>query len=417
MPQDIIIEITGNHFLSSPYLLRDIADIKNKKDVEKLIESILREYNNAGFAFCRVYPSAVHEDELTEKITLNIEEGRRIKLTDYLFDIKGRTNQSPIRKIAGFEPESYFSSTVINDTKANLLKTMVFSSVQENIVLRNGRYYVSFELIEKPSDNLSAYGAFNEDDYDFSIIYRTLNLLGTLRKLSFQYDYQTLFALDFTEPILIYPIVLNGSFSLWTYDSVRLVKFAGKVTAPFGRYFDISLLSGIESYSYFGNDSLNLQHSDNFVGIGLGFNYKTAIWSYLQQVNFEYLFRTYDRWRGQYDGEFQIMKLWIKPHYYHTETDSFEYFDYFRIGGTQDLRGYLEEEFYVKNAGWVNIEYKKLFIYPLFDIGWIEEEVKYSYGFGLALVSNALDAAILFAWPRNGKWQDGKIHLKLEKDF
>lgn len=111
------------------------------------------------------------------------------------------------------------------------------------------------------------------------------------------------------------------------------------------------------------------------------------------------------------------MKINVRPHYYFVETDSFEYFDYYRFGGAQVLRGYLEEEFYLRSAVWVNFEYKKLFIYPLFDIGWIQDEIKYSYGFGMTIASNALDAAIIFAWPKQSTWLDGKIHLQLQTEF
>jgi len=412
-----MVDITGNRFFSSAYLLRHTTALNDEKKVEKLIRSVLFEYTDAGFAFCRIYPEFVHADSFDRTLMLTVDEGKRIVIDDYLYDIQGRTSHGPIKKIANFKPDNYFSSSIITKIKKNLLRTKVFTSIEENIIVRDGRYFILFEMAENPSDNLVAYGAFSEDNYDFSIIYSTLNLLGTLRQMSFQYDYQTLFALDITEPILLYPISLNGNFSLWTYDSVRLMKFAGKVTAPINDHFNISLVSGIESYSYFGNDSLDQHHSDNFVGIGLGSELGTSSWSSVQKIGFEYLFRTYDRWQLKYDGELQIMNFYIRPHYYQSMTDSFEYFDYFRIGGAQDLRGYFEEEFYVKEAGWVNFEFKKFAVFPLFDIGWIEDEIKYSYGFGLTLASNVMDAAIIFAWPKQGKWLDGKIHLKLEKGF
>lgn len=417
MQQDIVIEIHGNRFFSSQYLLKEKNATKNRADVERLTKTIIRKYTEAGFAFCRIYPSVIYSNNSIEKVVFMVEENKRIMVADYLFDIQGRTDLGPVRKVADIKPGTYFSSRALSRTKKNLIKTEVFSSVQENIVLKDGEYYVLLELKEEPGDNLTAYGALSEDKYDFSIIYGTKNLLGTLRRLSFQYDYKTLFSLDFTEPILIHPIALNGNFSLWTYDSVRLVKFTGQVTAPIGEYFDISLISGVESFSYFGDDSSSQRYSDKFAGIGLGFDYASSFWSCSQQTRYEYLLRQYDRWRFQNDAEFQIVKINVRPHYYFVETDSFEYFDYYRIGGAQDLRGYLEEEFYTRSAVWVNFEYKKLFIYPLFDIGRIQDEIKYSYGFGMTIASNALDAAIIFAWPKQGTWRDGKIHLMLETGF
>ena len=407
----------GNQFFSSPYLLQETTTISKVEDVENIIEHILGEYTNAGFAFCHVYPSIAANDSNGKKLLLTIEEGKRIKIHDYLYNIQGRTSKGPVKKIANFEPDKYFSSSVIGETKKRLYETGVFETIKDNIVIKNGLYMILFEMYERPSDNILAYGAFNEDNYDFSIIYSTQNLLGTLRRIGFQYDYQTLFALDLTDPILLYPISLNGNFSIWTYDSIRLMKLTGKITAPVGEHYKITLSSGVESYSYFGADSLDQQHSANFVGIGVNSDHGSSVWSSKQNMDFEYLFRNYDRWKLQYDGEFQFMKFYLRPHYYYCLTDSFEYFDYFRIGGTKDLRGYFEEEFFVKEAAWVNFEFKKFFVFPLVDVAWIQDELKYSYGFGLSLASDIIDAAIIFAWPKQAKWLDGKIHLKLEKDF
>jgi outer membrane protein assembly factor BamA len=414
---EFMVDIIGNHFFSSSYLLKNTGVIDQEKESEKLIRSILDEYTDAGFAFCRIYPAFLTSDSANHTLLITIEEGKRIKIADYIFDIQGRTNQGPVRRIAQFKTDTYFSSSTVDNTRENLFKTGVFTSIKDNIVLQNDLYYVLFTMTEAPSDNLIAYAAFNEDDYDFSITYDTKNLLGTLRRLVFQYEYENLFALDFTDPVLLYPLSLNGNFSLWTYDSVRLVKFYGKVCAPLSKHFDISLVSGLESFSYFGGDTLAQQHADNFVGIGLVAKHDARSWSSKQQVYFEYLLRDHDRQRIQYDGEFQICDFHVRPHYYYALTDSFEYFDYFRIGGGKDLRGYFEEEFYAKKAGWFNIEYKKFFIFPLFDIGWIEEEIIYSYGFGLTLVSRILDSELIFAWPEKSNWLDGKIHIKIEKCF
>ena len=168
--------------------------------------------------------------------------------------------------------------------------------------------------------------------------------------------------------------------------------------------------------SYYGDSDIG-QHIDNLLGLGLGLDYGKAKWGIAQEVNFEYLFRQFDRWVLKYDGEFYINGLFIKPHYYRVNTDSFEYFDYLRIGGASDIRGYLEEEFIVSRAMWVNIEYKRFFLFPLFDIGRLGDEIQFSYGFGIEAKSDFANASLILAWPKNGHWRDGKIHLMFEKGF
>jgi len=70
---DIIVEITGNIFFSSPYLMSDDISIKNKTDVENFIARILCKYTDAGFPFCRIHPEIIYADNKPEKIILNVE--------------------------------------------------------------------------------------------------------------------------------------------------------------------------------------------------------------------------------------------------------------------------------------------------------------------------------------------------------
>lgn len=414
---DIIVEITGNIFFSSQYLMSDDISIKNKTDVENFIARILCKYTDAGFPFCRIHPEIIYADNKPEKIILNVEEGERVIISDYLFDIQGKSQIKAVKKVANLKAGNYFSSKEIARSKKDLLKTDAFEDISDNIVYRDGNYYLVLNLKEKRSDYLTTFGSLAEDNFNFSISFYSLNLLGSLRRLQFCYEYQKLFSLQFTEPILIFPAAVNGNFSLLTYDSTRLVQFNAKIIAPFGQHVKISLMSGIESISYFGGDSTANGHTDNILGIGFSLDRAVLNWYCRQNISFEYLFRRYDRWKIQYNGEFDINKFIIKPHYYVVRTDSVEYFDYFRIGGAKNLRGYLEEEFILSDVKWLNIEYKKIFIFPLFDIALLQNDIKFSYGLGLEAKSDFADASLIIAWPKQGTWQDGKIHLMLETGF
>jgi len=414
---DPIIEINGNVFFSSQYLMAEGTAIKNKSDVENLVAQIIRFYTDAGYPFCRIYPEIVAEDNVIKKIVLTIEEGSRITVTDYIYDIQGKTAEGVVKKIMGLKQDSYFSSEEINHSKEKLLRTRVFENITDNIIYRDGNYYVLFSLKERKSDYLTTFGSFGESDINFSINFFSLNLLGTLRQLQFDYEYQKLFALQFTEPVLIFPASLNIRFSLWTYDSVRLIQFNGRFIAPLSDIFNVSLLSGVEAVSYPENNSNAQGHTNNLLGIGFGLVYDTLNLSFKQEINFEYLFRHYDRWKMQYDSEFDINKFIIKTHYYTVETDSFEYFDHYRIGGAKDLRGYYDEELIASHAMWLNCEYKKFLIFPLFDVGLLDHDIQFSYGLGIEAKSRFADASLIIAWPKHGSWQDGKIHLMFEKGF
>jgi len=414
---NIPIEISGNTIFSSKYLTVDEHTIRNKTELENLIESILKKYTEAGFPFCRVHPNVVYVNEKIEKISLEIDEGERVIVTDYLFTIHGKTEIAVLKKIAHLKKEDYFSSKEITRSKKILSETGVFEDINHSIIYRDENYYVSFTLIEKQSDYVTALGSFAEDDFNFGISFYSLNLLGTLRRLQFSYEYQKLFSLQFTEPILIAPAAFTINFALWTYDSIRLTQLNGEINAPFADYFSISLMTGIEVVSRPGDGSMEQGHTNNILGLGLSMDYGVPGYLCRQEINFEYLFRQFDRVSIKYDGEFDIGKFSMRPHYYWVKTDSFEYFDYLRIGGAKNIRGYLEEEFIVSRALWLNIEYKKFFVFPLFDIGLLQDDIKFSYGFGIEAKSNFANAAFVLALPKGGSWRDGKIHLTFEKGF
>jgi len=65
----------------------------------------------------------------------------------------------------------------------------------------------------------------------------------------------------------------------------------------------------------------------------------------------------------------------------------------------------------------MNYAYKAIFIFPVFDIAFIDNAFLYSYGLGIHAASQLADASLVLAWPKGGSWQDGKIHLLFEKGF
>lgn len=413
----IAVEITDNIFFSSQYLLNNHTNIRNKNDLEDLIDNMIKKYANVGFPFCHIYPEVVYKNEAIEKVILKIDEGERVMVTDYIFHTQGKTETSIIRRIADAKTGIYFSHKEVEKSKRNLLRTEVFENIDDNLIYQDGNYYVLLYLTEKKTDYFTVLGSFAEDDFHFSISFHSLNLLGTLRRLQFLYEYEKLFSFQFSEPLLIYPAEIEGNFSLLTYDSVRLIQFSGTVTAPLGRYFEVSLMSGIEAISYYGNIPETQGHTDNTLGLSFAFHHNTSNWALNQTIGYEHLFRQHDRRRVRYDGEFEMLKLNLKTHCYVVNTDSFEYFDYYRLGGAHNLRGYFEEEFIVSDAIWLNCEYKKFFVFPLFDIGLLDNDIKFSYGFGIEAKSDFANATLVIAWPQKANWRDGKIHLMLKTGF
>jgi outer membrane protein assembly factor BamA len=412
----IRITTTGNLFFSTQYLLQSDSTVTDSRGVERVIACIIDTYTNAGFPFCRVFPS-VGDGQTRTTVVLSIEEGERVIVRDYLFAGTGKTHTNSVRKIAQVKPGDYFSSNDIVHTKENILKTDAFTSVGETIVRQNNQYYVVLHLIEKNSDFLQASGSFDDENALFNFSFYSLNVLGTLRRFQFRYEYEKLFSLQCTEPILLYPAVLDADFSLWTYDSIRLTQFHATFSAPLWHLFTFSMLSGVESVTRLNDDPASRGHTDNIIGVGFGLDFESPILKCHHRLGYDYLFRTYDRWRIQIDLENTMYRFEAGIHYVRAQTDSLEFFDYYRLGGARSLRGYREDQFFATRALWVNCAYKAIFIFPVVDIAVINSTFLYSYGFGMHAESQLADVSLVLAWPKGGSWQDGKIHLLIEKGF
>lgn len=411
------METKGNIFFSSQYLLQNAPRVADQKDAERLIFNIITKYNNTGFPFCKVYPAVLGIDAGLPSLVLTIEEGPRVRVEDLLVRTGGKTDIDAAKRLADFESGEYFSVTKTERVKKRLMATDAFERIDETILDRDGRHYLMLALHEKDSDLLMLAGSLSGDDREFGASFASSNLLGTLRKLYFDYEYQRLFSIKGQEPVLVAPAQIDVEFSIITYDSTRLISGQVKFGAPVGDYFSISLLSGFELVNHFEDDTMISESSDNLLGVGMGFEYASTDWSTNHQFGVDYLFRTADRLKFAYDGSLDFLRVTIEPHYRHVWTDIFDFFDYVRIGGAKDLRGYLEDEFTARRAFWVNLEYHRLFIFPLVDIARIDGDIVYSYGFGLSAKSRIADASLMFAWPKRGKWSDGKIHLALTREF
>lgn len=413
----LTLETAGNVFFSSRYLLGDDQEIQDQKAVERVISDILEKYNDAGFPFCRISPAVLQNEEAQSTVILSIVEGPRVIIEDVFFKTEGKTDAGAARRVANFRTGNYFSLKDVKSAKKKLMKTNAFQAISDNILDRDRRYYLLFSLEEKQSDFLTLSGSLSEEDFELGAAYSSVSLLGTLRQLSFDYEYQRLFSLEFSEPVLIAPARFNADFAILTFDSTRQIQGHIRFSAPVGEYFSASVVSGIEIVNYFGADTQGTETSDNLLGAGLGFDYETPIWMTNHVLEIGYLFRDADRLRIEYGSQTGLWQLIVRMNYHWVRTDSFQFFDYLRIGGAEDLRGYLEDEFLAKRALWFNVEYHRLPVFPLVDIALIDGETLYSFGLGIEAKSRFADASMILAWPKRGNWNDGKLHLTFSKGF
>jgi outer membrane protein assembly factor BamA len=410
----IAVDIVGNFFYSDQYLLQN-RTIHTIADADSLIKDILRTYNDAGFAFCEIRPEIEQEESVITRLTLMITENDRVTISKQVFLPDHGSIPAVIRQYVHPVENSFFSVKEVQRIKKKLMDTGAYVSIEEQIVYRDDLYHLLWTLQEQQTDFISAYGSISDEDYIFSLAFHSINLLGSLRRLQFLYEYEKLFSIQITEPVLLAPTSVHGNLSLWTYDTVQLFELLGTVATPLWHWIDISLLSGIERASY--TDTTVIARNHTLLGGGITVHTAGKRFSTEQTVTVDYLVREHDRWRVIYDGSLQLYDLFVRPHSRYLYSDSLLFFDYFRLGGAKSLRGYFEEDIITTQMTWVNLEYKRIFLFPLVDIGYSDATVFYSYGLGIEARSSFADASLIIAWPRNGSWRDGVLHLTFEKGF
>ena len=113
---------------------------------------------------------------------------------------------------------------------------------------------------------------------------------------------------------------------------------------------------------------------------------------------------------------------------------TFENSDLYRLGGTNSLRGYREEQFLGSRIFWTNLEYRALFTrrsyaFLFFDTGYylrpeesdknIPKSEDFLYGFGLGLnLETALGVlSVSYALGKGDTFSDGKIHFGILNEF
>jgi len=108
--------------------------------------------------------------------------------------------------------------------------------------------------------------------------------------------------------------------------------------------------------------------------------------------------------------------------------------DLFRLGGTNSLRGYRENQFLGSRIFWSNTEYRLLltqrtFAFLFFDTGYylrkgdellkVEENsaFKIGYGLGINLETGLGILAVSYALAKGETFSEGKIHFGLVNEF
>lgn len=454
----------------------------NKESIELNIEQLLIEYENSGHPFARIIISSVNvyydsvKEENIADLYLRLESGNENKIDK--IEITGNTSTKDyvILRELRFETGTPYNQKQIDELPKRLNRLRFFESVQIPKFYINSKKegVLLIDVKEKNTNNFDGIigyippGKNERSGYVTGLINISLrNLFGTGRAAAIKwnkYDRKSQeLDLKYLEPwFLGYPFNINlnlyqriqdstyvqrrlegaieylatedisGSVSISSETVVPTIRVKPVFTVYNSSYittgFNLKIdtrddpysptqgLLFINSYSY---SRKKINGPVEYISPTL----ETSVNLQRFSVSFNFFYELFSR---------QVVTIGVNGR--ELRSTSFENSDLFRLGGTNTLRGYREEQFIGSRIFWSNLEYRALltrrsFAFLFFDTGYYlrpaEEEKNilktedFLYGFGLGLnIETALGVLrVSYALGKGDTFSDGKIHFGVLNEF
>jgi outer membrane protein insertion porin family len=456
--------------------------IYNKSEIENNISSVLSYMEDEGYPFGRVIVNSVqiYSDSVSGEnyadvfISVKRETGSRIDRVE----IEGNTSTKDyvITRELRLEPGEKYSQQKIEELPERLNKLKFFDPVPvpDFYVTSKNEGVLLIKVKEKQTNNFDGVigyvpaAAEGQKGYLTGLVNVSLrNLFGTGRAAAIRWQQlnknsQEL-ELKYLEPWLFsYPFNLNGrlyqrkqdttyvqrnlegSLEFLATESISAaVSIATESVIPtlrddnvFTVYNSSSLTTGINltidtrddpyaplggvyfinSYS-FSRKKINGPAGFIYEGLETNINLQRIA---LDLAGFYELFSR------------QVVALGV--HGRELRGSMFEASDLYRLGGTNTLRGYREEQFYGSRIFWSNLEYRLLltrrsFAFVFFDTGYYlrnaepdrgilkQEDFNTGYGLGLSIETGLGVLGVSFAIAGGNSFSDGLIHFGIVNEF
>ncbi len=476
------ITITGNKFFETPALIGELNTRVgfpfDQVTMENDIKYILGEYNASGFPLAVISIDSVYiygdrgQDSLG--IALNIKEGKRVRIQAVRIEGNTETKDYVIMRALQISPGAYYSDEELKLARQRLQKLGFFKSVGEPQIFESadttGLLVNVVEGNTNTFDGVIGYvpSQLGQSGYFTGMIDVSMtNLFGTGRKFRAMWHQETKLTqqleIDYGEPYVFgLPVNAEVSFAQRQQDSTS-------VTRNFG-------LSGIFLFSdnLNGNLSLNtlsttpLVNASNYysvyqsnvldLGVGVTYDTRNDLYSPTRGLLYETQFQfgqkrvygpaqliTPDTRLTSFTQHLTIglslfhefiprQILAIGLHGEQVTGTELDQSDMYRLGGTNTIRGYAENQFLATKAAWTNIEYRfatgrESFFFGFVDAGYIYMQSDplaglpsnsfsvYGYGVGAQVETGIGILKASFALGKGDSFVQGKIHFGIVNQF
>lgn len=477
------IFITGNTFLTVDDILQRIQTKQGACLIQNLLESdienLLKFYENNGFPWASIKVNDIQVNETTKTITIDIEidEKGRARIEEFKIDGNKRTSSKVIIRELRVKPGEIYNQEKIQKIPSILNRMQIFNSVEDpqlyilndTIKLTNPVYNIKenflpaglwIRLTEANTnyfDGVIGYlpGGLGEKGYFIgSIEFAMRNLFGTARKLGFKWTKDEKLSQEvtvrYTEPWLVnYPINIKTFLFQRKQDTTFIKRFL-ELKSEFMINESFSAAASISQENIISSSNIVQVSSSQALLLGLEVTYDTRDELVIPKRGIYYRSDYYYGNKKQYalskkttvqrygiDLEiykqfFSDQVLLLGFHGKHFISPKIEISDLFRLGGTNTLRGYRENQFIGSRIYWSNLEYRfllanKSFFYSFFDLGYyyrkmletdeVAEGFKFGYGFGVRVQTGIGAIGLSFGLGKGDNLSQTKIHLGLINEF
>lgn len=458
------------------------GQVFDKIDIERIIDEILIDFENTGFPFAKVKINSVQllndssEGKRLADINLKIESGSISKIDK--IDIIGNTSTKDyviVRELRLDDTEPYNQKKIEEFPKRlNRLRFFEPVSVPQFYINSKDEGVLVLNVKEKNTNNFDGIigyippGKNESSGYVTGLVNISLrNLFGTGRGASLKwnkYDRNSQeLDLRYLEPWLFnFPVNINAGLYQRIQDSTYVQRrIEGSVDYLATENISAGLIISTESvvptvrtipvFTVFNSSYLT-------TGANLKIDTRDDPYSPTEGLMF---INTYSYTRKKINGPAEyitaatntsvdLQRFAVSFYFFYElfsrqviavgvngkelRTSSFENSDLFRLGGTNTLRGYREDQFLGSRIFWSNLEYRALFTrrsygFLFFDTGYylrpaqeeknISKQEDFLYGFGLGLnIETGLGVLrVSYALGKDDAFSDGKIHFGILNEF
>lgn len=433
------------------------------------LEDILSAKQETGYPFARLNVKNLQLVDDSLSIRAHLTSGPQARIESVRVIGLKSTNPRVIAREARIVPGQVYRPSDLEKARQRIRKLPFIDEVSQPalVSLGSSRYDVLFQVSESRSntfDGVVGYqpaGDGEKGEVTGLLDLTFMNLFGTGRKAKIHWErtseFRQALELYYEEPwVLGFPFNLWGEFRQEIQDSLYLERFvtagvtweATDVLSLRGSVFQEEVLpdsAGREYLDLFKSRSIggaleveydSRDYPDNPIrGLYYSSSFSTSEKDYESAANMgNPTVRQYEadiNWSHPIYRR-QILNLQLHGRFLESDEDPIPQPDLYRLGGTQSLRGYREEQFLGHLIGWGSAEYRiwldKLSrIYAFFNLGYYEfkspadgsvtEGWPWGYGVGFRQGTRLGIIGFDFALGEDDVLATAKVHFRLINRF